>query len=48
MISQGLLFGKVPVYLTDSPQIANNVFAARRWATLYLRHRRLSLELRKS
>ena len=41
MSSQGLLFGVVPVYLTDSARVTNNVFAARRRATLYLRHRRL-------
>lgn len=47
MSSQGLLFEMVPVYLTDSPQITNNIFAARRRATLYLRHGRLSSEFIK-
>lgn len=47
MSSQDLLFGMVPVYLTDSPQITNSVFAARRWATRSLGHRHLSWEFRK-
>lgn len=39
------MFGMVLVYLADSPQIISTVFAARRQATLYLRHGRLSFSV---